>query len=132
MPSILNNIATIEKATSTKGSMKEMLKHLSIDNLGKMIDSMKNHKDTTRFIALTSAIFTQDMENISAAKQIVDTSESTLVSFVELIFVKEYYDKKYEWKKYEDDVMEAIKHVASSEGASSVKDALSNDLPPQA
>ena len=65
-----------------------------------------------------TAIFAQDSQNITAVKQVLATVENTLFSVVELIFTKEYYDKKYDWKRYELEVKEATKHVARSEGVS--------------
>ena len=98
--------------------MQEMFKLLSSEILDELLTSLRTHKDIPRIQGLVNAIFDQDLKNIATSQQILDTSENTLFSFVELLFTKEYYDKKYDWKKYEDKVREAIKHVARSEGAS--------------
>ena len=118
LPDIINNIAKIDQAVSKKGGMQEMFKLLSGETLDQLLTSFGSHKESSRVQGLVNAIFAQDMLNIAASQQILDTAEKTLFSFVELIFTKEYYDKKYDWKKYDDDVRDAIKHVARSEGAS--------------
>ena len=118
VPDIINNIAKIGKAVSQKVGMKEMFKLLSCEILDDLLTSLRTHRDSIRTQGLVNAIFAEDLQNTAASKQILDTSENTLFSFVEVIFTKEYCDKKCDWKRYEDDVREAIKHAVRSEGAS--------------
>ena len=110
VPDIINNTVKLDKALSQKGAMQEMFKPLSSEILDELLTSFRIHKDIPRIQGLMEAIFAK---NIAASQQVLDMTENTLFSFVELIFTKEYYDKKYE-----DEVREAIKHVAWSEGAS--------------
>ena len=97
------------------GAMKEMFKLLSSEILDTLLTSLRSHKESSRVQGLVNAIFAQDLQNIAASKQILNTSENTRFSVVELIFTREYYDKKYDWKRYGDEVREAIKHVARFE-----------------
>ena len=114
------NIAKIDKAVSQKGAMKEMFKLLSSETLDNLLLSLSAHREIPRIEGLVAAIFTQDLQNIAAVRQVLATAENTLFSVAELIFTKEYYEEAYpnDWKRYELEVMEAIKQVARSEGAS--------------
>ena len=117
MPNTQNNITQLERLSAQKGGIPEMLKRLSTVALDTLLESMKVHKDSSRFEALSKEVFAQDLANIFADRMAMDTAEATMNSAIEVAFIKEYFDKSFDWKRYESDVMEAIKHVARGEGA---------------
>ena len=79
VPEILNNINKLDQAVSLKGAMKEMSKLLSSEILDNLLTSLRSHKESSRIQGLVNAIFAQDLQNITASKQILDTSENTLL-----------------------------------------------------
>ena len=59
--------------------MQEMFTLLSSEILDDMLTSMRIHKDTPRIQGLVNAIFAQDLKNIAASQQILNTSEKSVL-----------------------------------------------------